>query len=101
MTIYGDFLSNTGRRTHKWYQYFPAYERHFEHLRNQHITLIEIGVGEGGSLQMWRRYFGPFARIVGIDWNPDRRQVEEDQIYIRIGHQENRSFLERVLAEFG
>lgn len=101
MTLYGDFLSNSGRRIHKWYQYFPVYERHFERLRNQHITLIEIGIGEGGSLQMWRRYFGPFARIVGIDIRPDRKQVEEDQVYVRIGDQEDKAFLEQILAEFG
>ena len=101
MTLYGDFLSNRGRRIHKWHQYFPVYERHFERLRNQHITLIEIGIGEGGSLQMWRSYFGPFARIIGIDWSRLCKRVEEDHIHVRIGSQEDKAFLERVLAEFG
>lgn len=101
MTLYGDFLSDNHRRTHKWYQYFPAYERHLERFRNRHVTLFEIGIGEGGSLQQWRRYFGPFARIVGIDISPHCKQVEEDQVYVRIGNQNDAAFLAKVLAEFG
>ncbi len=101
MTLYGDFLSGNHRRIHKWYQYFPAYERHFERFRNRHVTLFEIGIGEGGSLQQWRRYLGPFARIVGIDFNPNSRQVEEDQIHVRIGGQANARLMTEIIAEFG
>jgi hypothetical protein len=101
MTLYGDFLSFEHRRMHKWYQYFAAYEQHFERFRNRHITVFEIGIGEGGSLQQWRRYFGPFAIIVGIDINPRCKQVEEDQIHVRIGSQTDTGFLASLLAEFG
>ncbi len=101
MTLYGDFLGHNHRRTHKWNHYFPIYERHFERFRNQHITLFEIGLGEGGSLQQWKSYFGPFVRIVGIDIEPMCRQLEENQIHIRIGSQDDTGFLGQVLAEFG
>ena len=98
---FGDFLAHGHRRTHKWYQYFPVYERHFARFRNQHITLFEIGVGEGGSVQLWKRHLGPFVRIVGIDVEPMCRQIEEDQIHIRIGSQADAAFLAEVVAEFG
>lgn len=101
MTLYGSFLNSTHRRSHKWYHYFPVYEQHLERFRNRHITLFEIGLGEGGSLQQWRRYFGPFARIVGIDIEPMCRQLEEDQIKVRIGSQDNVEFLDGVVEEFG
>jgi hypothetical protein len=101
MTLYGEFLSPHHRRTHKWYQYFAAYEQHFERFRNRHITVFEIGIGEGGSLQAWRRYFGPFATVVGIDINPLCKQVEEDQVHVRIGSQTDTQFLAGLLAEFG
>jgi hypothetical protein len=101
MTLYGDFLADNHRRMHKWYQYFPVYERHFERFRNRHITLFEIGIGEGGSLQQWRRYFGPFAILVGIDIYPRCKQVEEHQVHVRIGSQADIGFLESVVAEFG
>jgi uncharacterized small protein (DUF1192 family) len=101
MTLFGDFLDNTQRRTHKWYHYFPAYERHFERFRNRYVTLVEIGVDQGGSLQLWKRYLGPLARIVGVDINPLCKQVEEDQIHVRIGSQDDREFLMDLVAEFG
>jgi hypothetical protein len=101
MTLYGDYLSFDHRRMHKWHQYFAVYEQHFERFRNRHITLFEIGVGEGGSLQQWRRYFGPFATVVGVDINPVCKQVEEDQVHVRIGSQTDTAFLATLLAEFG
>jgi len=101
MTLYGDYLRDDHRRIHKWFQYFPAYEAHFERFRNRHITIFEIGVGEGGSLDQWRAYFGPFAIIVGIDINPRCKQLENEQIHIRIGSQTDVPFLESIVEEFG
>jgi 23S rRNA U2552 (ribose-2'-O)-methylase RlmE/FtsJ len=101
MTLFGDFLSHNHRRSHKWYHYFQIYERHFERFRNRHVTLFEIGIGEGGSLQQWKRYLGPFVRIVGIDIEPMCRQIEEEQIHVRIGSQDDVQFLASVVEEFG
>jgi hypothetical protein len=101
MTLYGDYLRDDHRRIHKWYQYFPAYEAHFERFRNRHVTIFEIGVGEGGSLDQWRGYFGPFATIVGIDIYPRCKQLEGDQIHIRIGSQIDLTFLGGIVEEFG
>jgi hypothetical protein len=101
LTLYGDFLSDAHRRTHKWFQYFPAYELHLERFRNRHITLFEVGVGEGGSLQQWRKYLGPYALIVGMDIHGRCKQLEEPQIHIRIGSQDDLGFLGSVVNEFG
>lgn len=101
MTLYGEYLREDHRRIHKWYQYFPVYEAHFERFRNRHVTIFEIGIGEGGSLAMWRRYFGPYAIIVGMDVYPRCKQVEEDQVHVRIGSQADPAFLAAVVAEFG
>lgn len=101
MTLFGDFLRNDHRRTHKWYQYFPAYEAHLARFRNRHVTMFEIGVAEGGSLEQWRGYLGPFAVIVGIDINPLCKQLEDQEVHVRIGSQDDTAFLGEVLAEFG
>lgn len=99
--MWTDFLLNSGRPIHKWTHYFPIYERHFARFRNQSITFLEIGCGQGGSLQMWKRYFGPFAQIVGIDIEPKCKEFEEDQIAIRIGNQNDAGFIGSVIEEFG
>jgi tRNA G46 methylase TrmB len=52
MTLWQMFLNHRGRIVHKWTHYFPIYERHFDRFVNRPMTFIEIGCGEGGSLQM-------------------------------------------------
>jgi hypothetical protein len=101
MTLFGDFLRNDHRRSHKWHQYFPVYERHLERFRNRHVTLMEVGLGEGGSLEMWKRYLGPFVRIIGMDIEPMCKRLEESQIHVRVGSQDDTMMLARVLDEFG
>jgi hypothetical protein len=101
MTLWSDFLNNNQRIIHKWKHYFPAYERHFGKFVNTDVTFLEIGCGEGGSLQMWKRFLGPYARIVGIDLRPECKEFAEDQIEIRIGDQSDKSFLFDVCKEFG
>ncbi len=101
MSLWLDFLTNDQRLIHKWKHYFPVYECHFGRFVNRDTVFIEIGCGEGGSLQMWKRFLGPHARIVGIDINPHCASFAEDQIEIRIGDQSDASFLARIVDEFG
>ena len=101
MNLWSAFLTNDGRLIHKWKHYFPIYERHFRDFVYKPVTFLEIGCGRGGSLQMWKRYFGPHARIIGIDVLPECKDFAEDQIEIRIGAQQDVQFLEKVVAEFG
>jgi hypothetical protein len=101
MDLYSLFLKNQGRIIHKWKHYFPIYERHFSRFRGTSCIMYEIGVGSGGSLQMWKEYLGPHAKIIGIDINASCKAFEEDQIHVRIGSQDDTAFLQSVLNEFG
>jgi hypothetical protein len=101
LTIWSEFVNNRQRTVHKWKHYFTAYEDHFKRFVDRPLLFLEIGVGRGGSAQMWKRYLGPHAQIVGIDINPECRGFEEDQIAIRIGSQADTEFLQSVLDEFG
>jgi SAM-dependent methyltransferase len=101
MSLWSDFVNHTGRPAWKWTHYFPAYERHFGRFVNQPVTLLEIGCGQGGSLQLWRKYFGPFAQIVGVDIDPRCAEFAESQIEVRIGDQSDRAFLDSLIREFG
>ena len=90
------FNQNDGKQINKWLHYFDIYERHFSKLRGKDITILEIGVFQGGSLEMWRDYFGPKAKIYGMDINPACKALEGDNIEIFIGSQEDRTFLREV-----
>jgi hypothetical protein len=95
------FFSGRGRRVHKWVHYLALYERYFGHLRGKDFKFLEIGVFGGGSLDMWREYFGPDAIIYGIDVNPACANLAEPPTQIRIGSQADSEFLRGVIAEMG
>ena len=95
------WLNNTGKKITKWTHYFPVYEKHFKPLTDKPIKILEIGILNGGSLQMWRKYFHPDSVIVGIDINPDCKVHEEDGVHVRIGDQSDPEFLQSLIDEFG
>lgn len=101
MALWDLFLNHTGKPVHKWTHYFPVYEQYFQKYVGRPVVFLEIGCGKGGSLQMWKEYFGPHAKIIGIDINPKCKKFEEDQIDIRIGSQSDVQFLNSVIEEFG
>ncbi len=90
------FDDNKANALHKWMHYFDIYDRYFSKYRNTEAVILEIGVFQGGSLKMWRDYFGPAATIYAIDINPNCRQFETEKTKIFIGSQDDRSFLKKV-----
>ena len=90
------FEKNEKRLINKFHHYFEVYERHFNKFKNQEITIVEIGVFQGGSLQMWRSYFGPKAKIWGIDIDPRCKLLEETNTNVIIGSQEDEKFLKSI-----
>ena len=94
------FESNDRRLIHKWMHYFEIYDRYFSRFRGTDVHIVEIGIYHGGSLQMWRDYFGPNAKIIGIDIDPRCKQFEEEGIEIIIGDQEDRTFLADLREKF-
>lgn len=97
-----DYLEKNpdGRAVNKWRHYFDIYHRHFARLRGQSLTMIEIGVFNGGSLRMWRDYLGPQATIVGVDINPECKQLSEPGIDIVVGDQADRMFLRSLSQRY-
>jgi SAM-dependent methyltransferase len=85
----------------KWLHYFDIYERHFRPFVDKKIKVLEIGIWQGGSLKMWKEYFGADAEIVGVDIEPRCKKFEEDRIKIYIGDQSNPKFLQELIAAEG
>src|ERR1700730_8454263 len=76
----------------KWHHYFDIYERHFKRFRGCDVRVLEIGIFSGGSLEMWREYFGPRSQIYGIDIEPGCKTYENEFIKVFIGDQSSRDF---------
>jgi hypothetical protein len=95
------FYSHAGRPINKWIHYLELYDRYFSGFRNKPVRMLEIGVFEGGSLELWRRYLGPRATIYGIDINPECAAKVDPPNQVRIGSQADPQFLRSVIAEMG
>lgn len=93
------FNNNKGRLIHKWNHYFEIYDNHFSRFKNTEVVILEIGVSQGGSLQMWKDYFGDKAKIYGIDIDPRCKSFEEKNIEIFIGSQSDKKFLKEVIQK--
>lgn len=82
----------------KWRHYFEIYERHLAHFCGQPVRVLEIGVFGGGSLTMWRDYFGAKCQMYGVDIDPSCRAYETDHITVFIGDQADPALWESVLS---
>jgi hypothetical protein len=89
------------RGVHKWLHYLPVYESIID--RSRPIRMLEIGVFHGGSLRMWREYLHPQSVIVGIDIDLNCKEFQdpENNVHVRIGGQQDTTFLQEVNNEFG
>jgi len=101
MNFFENYINiNKKRPITKWVHYLDIYEKHFARFKNKNIKILEIGVGHGGSLQMWKEYFGQNVSIVGLDINPDCKNYEESQIQIEIGSQFDSSILNDLISKY-
>ncbi len=76
----------------KWLHYFDIYERHFRKFAETPAHVLEIGVYSGGSLGMWKSYFGPQSSIYGVDIEKDCALYNDAQVKIKIGDQGDPNF---------
>lgn len=99
-TITEIFDEHNDRQTSKWVHYLEIYERHFCKFVGTSVKVLEIGVEDGGSLQMWKKYFGKNCEITGIDTLP-KCKYEEEQIRVEIGSQNDINFLQEIDQKYG
>jgi hypothetical protein len=95
------FFENDGPLVHKWVHYLSIYDRHLSRFREMPVRLLEIGIFRGGSMCLWRRYFGNAAVIFGIDIDPQCAEFNGKYGKVRIGSQANPEFLRNVVTEMG
>ena len=73
-----------GKITDKWQQYLSSYDAILSPYKNQKINLLEIGVQNGGSLEVWSKYFVDAQHIIGCDINPQCGDLVFDDSRIRV-----------------
>jgi SAM-dependent methyltransferase len=81
-----------GKGIWKVEHYLDVYHKYFAKFIGQEVHVLEIGVFSGGSLEMWKSYFGPKCKVYGVDIREQCKAYAGDGIEIFIGDQADRAF---------
>lgn len=91
---------NRTPRVHRLPHFSPIYEPVID--RTRPIRVLEVGGFYGDSVQMWQQYLQPDSLIVGIDIDSRLARIQDSTgVHVRMGGEQNDSFLREVAAEFG
>jgi len=81
------YTDHTGKLSDKWMLYLKEWDNIFSSFKEREINLLEIGIQNGGSLEIWAKYFTKAKNIIGCDINEKCQNLEfdDDRIKIIIG----------------
>src|SRR5688500_17048544 len=74
----------SGKVADKWSLYLREYARILAPYRDAPVRLLEIGIQNGGSLEVWAAYFANAQKLVGCDTNPDCSVLRYDDTRISV-----------------
>ena len=96
-TLYGE---HTGKVSDRWSIYLSEYDRILAGHRDKPIALLEIGVQNGGSLEVWSEFFPAATRLIGCDINPLCAQLvfDDQRIAVVVGDANSDAVQDAVLA---
>jgi GT2 family glycosyltransferase len=78
------YSSHQGKVSDKWSLYVSTYDRLFGPYRDKPVHLLEVGVQNGGSLEIWSQYFSQAQKLIGCDINTDCAELQYDDPRIAI-----------------
>ncbi|MBH3345533.1 class I SAM-dependent methyltransferase [Pseudomonas parafulva] len=94
------YRNHQGLVSDKWSSYLPAYHKAFSSFTRKKISLLEIGIQNGGSLEIWAKYFPRAELILGCDINEECEKLtfESPLISVVIGDITKATTLHSILA---
>jgi hypothetical protein len=78
------YRAHAGKISDRWLAYVNQYDLLFAPWRDRPVRLLEIGIQNGGSLEIWARYFPNASVLVGCDIDPLCEYLTYDDPRIRI-----------------
>lgn len=92
------FLSHVGKVSHKWTSYLYFYDGITERLTPD--SILEIGVQNGGSLEIWAKKYPRAKLILGLDNDPKCGELvfDSESVKVIIGDASSDEMLEAVLS---
>ena len=74
-SLFDIYSKHEGKLSDKWESYLYLYDKLFKELRDKPINLLEIGVQNGGSLEIWAKYFYKALHIMGCEINREAKRL--------------------------
>jgi len=80
-------VGKTGKVSDKWDSYLGYYDELLAGIRGREISMLEIGVQNGGSMETWPQYFEAGKLFIGCDIDPNcsRLIYDDPRVNIVIG----------------
>lgn len=95
-----NIFNSTEKPAYKWSTYFDIYERHLKKFVNKKPKILEIGINDGGSTDMWIEYFGDGTEIIAIDIDERcSKHFYHGNVKTIIGDQGCENFWNKLLEE--
>lgn len=81
------FTTHRGKLCDKWSLYVSTYERLLAGHAAQPWRVLEIGIQNGGSLELWARHFPNATHVIGCDIDPacGRLEFDDPRITVVVG----------------
>ena len=96
------FLNHSGYLSDKWAQFLPIYDFELQPMiaRGRPLRLLEIGVQNGGSLQIWHEYLPEGSQIYGLDIDERCRRLDfPPQVKVLVGDAGDPATLDDLLGD--
>jgi hypothetical protein len=99
MSIKQLYQEHKGKISDKWTLYLAEFDRLFLPYQNKNVRLLEIGIQNGGSLEIWAKYFGNAKAIVGCDIDAKCGQLryDDDRIVVIAGDANSLDCQKRII----
>ena len=83
-SLYELYRAHTGFVSDKWESYIRCYDTLLSPFRQDPIGLLEVGIQNGGSLEIWSQYFPNAVSLIGCDINPDCAKLSYTDARVKI-----------------
>lgn len=84
ITISQLYSAHQGKISDKWTRYLAEYDSLFSEIQDKPIRLLEIGIQNGGGLEIWANFFENGQKFIGCDINPDCSALRFDDSRIAL-----------------
>ncbi len=100
-TLRAYYSRHAGKVSDKWQLYLDIYQAVLADYRDKPVSVLEVGIQNGGSLEIWSRYFRNAIKLVGCDINPDcaRLRYDDPRIAVVVADANTDDAERRIAAE--